>query len=337
MTFCDFVVNYTDDRVELTRRILYSVFVQRVKKKKPCVTFIQGDSGEGKSTSTLALMQELLAIQGIDFEKHIEDCNVCLPFEYPTKINRLLHSQELKKVNVIGIHEARTIVKAKDWNSFLTQTIADVQALSRSIKPLMFFIVSQFIRDITTDIRYTLNFYCKSVRPRSGGCRLYVNVLWKDDRDLDKPKLMRRKLYGYVILPNGIRKSYAPRYLEVSLPSKTIMDKFDEMDTTAKSAILKKKIEKLIQKMQQDAGVESGKVAALVDYYTASNEKLADIGKMSRGKFKIEGKFKKMHDMTDTEWQDFTKLVNERLEQRGKNDGSNTGDAVESIGDFEGE
>jgi len=215
MTFCDFVVKYDPEKetpVDLTKKILFSLIILRLRAHKPAVIFVAGESGEGKSFSTVSLEDTLLEMQGINLLDVFNDVNVYTPLEYPKKLDALLFDKRLKKVNIITMHEAREVVKAKNWRSFLTSSISDINAMSRSVKRLAIFIISQFIRDVTTDIRYTMNFYVKAVRPRGKAARLYIFKMWKDDTDLEKPKLRKRKIMGYIVLPSGKYQKYIPKY-----------------------------------------------------------------------------------------------------------------------------
>ena len=320
MAFCDFVVKY-DDKMqpeELTKCILYSVWLKRLKAKKPAVIFIGGDSGEGKSESALKLQQILLSLQGLDLKDYVNDINVYTPLQYPQKLEALLFDKRLKKVNFICMHEAREIVKAKNWQSFLTQAIGDCNAMSRSIKRLGIFIISQFIRDITSDIRYTLNYYCIVRRPKNAYARLYINVLWKDDRDLEKPKLRKRKLSGYLLYPNGKYKRYVPQYLELKRPSKEVREIFEKEDYEAKAHIIRNKLNRLLQEMKQDIGEQSNKVTAMVEWYIKNDQNLNLIGRRVRNKLKLSEDFKQMHDLTKEEAIDFEKKLNVELGKRGR-------------------
>jgi len=320
MAFCDFVVKYDptkDTPEEVTKKILYSVVIKRLKAHKPCVMFLGGDSGEGKSLTALRLQQLLLEIQGLDLKQYIDDINVFLPIEYPKKLDRLLHEKELKKVNILCMHEARTIIKAKLWYSFLSTTIADVNALARSVKRVCTIIISQFIRDITNDTRYTINFYCIVRRPKQKKARLYINVLWKDDRDLEKPKLRKRKLSGYLVYPNGKYRRFVPQYLEMNLPPKELVGIFETKDREAKSGIIKNKISKLIKEMETDIGKDSNKVDTMVDWYIENSENIHLIGKKSRNKWKVSPRFRDMHDLTKEEANRFEHNLNERLKAKG--------------------
>lgn len=304
MTFCDFAVRYNpelDTQEDLVKRIFYSVFIKRIHERKPAVIYIGGDSGEGKSYAGLRFQEILLELQGEDLAPHVDEVNVFVPFEYPEKLKALLFNPELKGVNVICMHEAREVVKAKQWQSFMTQAISDVNALSRSVKRMIIIIISQFIRDITSDIRYTLNYYVIVRRPKRMPARIYINVMWKDDRDLEKPKLRRRKLSGYLIYPNGKYRRFVPQYFEFRRPVKEIRDKFEALDMKAKSDIIKRKIEELVKRMKEDAGVANDKIAEMVDFYSRDPEQLHLVGRIRKGEWVLRKDFREMHSMTKEE------------------------------------
>ncbi len=321
MVFSDFVVRYDPDKEskeDLTKKILYAIFIKkRIRANKPCIIFIGGDSGEGKSFGALSITDVLLGLQGIDFLTHVNDVNVYTPLEYAPKLNKLLFSKDLKKVNVFVLQEARELIKAKLWYTFLNQAVSDINAMSRSVKRIITIIVSQFIRDISPDIRYTLNYYITARRPAGKLARLYIKVLWKDDRDLEKPKLRKRRLTGYLIYPNGRYVRYVPRYMELRLPRKEIVDIFEKNDMEAKTYIIKKKINKLMKEIEKDIGIENPKVEAMIKYYSEHFESLNMIGKFKRNKYRLTNDFKKMHELTDTEAAQFESKLNEELKKKG--------------------
>lgn len=325
--FTDFIVKHDEETetVEaLTEKILYSIVVNRLKAKKPLIWFIGGDSGEGKSFTILHLQQIILKLQGIDLKDVIDDVNVYTPIEYARKLDALLgmsndkeKNKRLRKVNVLAIHEARELIKAKNWYSFLNQAVGDINAMSRSVKRLCIFVVSQFIRDIDTTIRYTLNFYSTVKRPRNRYARLYINVIWKDDRDLEKPKLKKRRLSGYVIDKHGRRRRYSPVYLELTMIDKELLKRFEENDAKAKRDILRKKLDKLIKNMELELSEYSTKVDSMVSYYADNPEMLKYIGRRGKRGFKIKDEVKEMHDLTPSEVRDFQAKLNATLKQKG--------------------
>lgn len=323
MVISDFVVKYnpaTETAEDVAHKIIYSIFIKRrIKARKPAVVFVGGDSGEGKSYSVIALQKILLEMQGVDIRKCLNIINVYTPLEYPQKLDKILFDKEFKKVNIIAVHEARDVVKAKEWNSFVTQAVADVNAQSRSIKRLIVFITSQFIRDITTDIRYTLNYYCIVKRPIGSKARIYINIIWKDDRDLEKPKIRKRKLTGYLVYPNGRYKKYIPKYLEVTMPAKELREVFEQADRNAKEKIIKSKLNRLIKNIEASIGVESENVSKMVEFYAKNPENISSIGKRvaSTNKWKVKKEFKEMHKLSKEEAAEFELLLNKKLLDKG--------------------
>lgn len=321
----DFVVDYdpaVDTSEVVTRRILAATFLRRLKHKKPVIMFIGGDSGEGKSIAALRLQQILLDIQGLDIKEYLNDINVYTPIQYPEKLKRLLFDERLKKVNIITMHEAREIIKAKLWYNFLNQAISDINAQARSVKRLMTIIISQFIRDISSDIRYTLNYYCKVQRPLGYGksARLTIYVLWKDDRDLEKPRLRKRYLQGYLRYPNGRLRKFIPSYLEISLPPDDVIKEFEQRDYEAKANIIKRKIDTLIKDMELELNVVTKKIDTILEYYTRNDEMVKLIGKQTKKGFKLRPDFKDMHELTTIEVEQFSQRLFKELEKKGIKD-----------------
>lgn len=320
MQYCDFAVQFDPDKdsqADIADRIIYSLFISRIKANKPVITFIGGDSGEGKSITTLALFMIIMRLQGINIREFFSDINIYNPLEYPQKIKALLFDKRLKKVNMCAIHEARDLIRAKLWYNFLAQAVSDINAMSRSVKRLMIFIISQFIRDITTDIRYTLTYYCKVSRPKGRKARLYIYKMWKDDRDLEKPKLRKKRLFGYLILPNGRWRRFSPEYLEIEMPPKDLVKQFEKEDLASKEAALKSKMEKLQREMRQEVDTGHARIKLMVEHYIKNLDQLSTIGKRVKGKWRLSVNFREMHDITKEEGDIFQKELNKRLEETG--------------------
>ena len=322
MAFVDFIVKYDpkqDTQEDVAKRIIHHVILYRLKYKKPAVVYISADAGEGKSHSAIYLQKMLMEIQGLNIREYLKDINVFYPIEYPKKLDRILYDKELRKVNIICIHEAREVIKARLWYSFLNQSISDINAMSRSVKRLCTIVISQFIRDIDTSVRYTLNFYCKVRRPMSKGgkARLQIYVLWKDDRNLEKPMLRKRRLSGYLQYPSGIRRRFTPRYFEVNRLPDDIAKEFETLDRESKSMIIRKKIDALIKDMSRDIEIKDQKVKAMAEWYSSHPESLKLIGSIKYKKFKINDEIHTMHEMTKWEKETFEKLLNEKIREKG--------------------
>jgi len=322
----DFIVRYDPKKEsinDLSKKILINAFVtRRLKENKPVKIGIFGKSGEGKSISTLKLEQILLP-EGVSLIDVMDTINVYVPIEYPQKIDKILglnkggfKETNLKNINIIAVHEARELVKSKDWQSFISTTISDVNELSRQIKPLVFLIVSQNIKDITLDVRSTLDFYIKTYRPFKKKARLYVNVMWSDDRDMEKVKLRKRRMTGCIIYPNGMHRRYSPKYIEVSKPSKDVISKFDSQDFEAKSRILKNKLNKLLSEMKESMNIESDKVINIANFYLEKTEVLNTVGKIKNKKWKLNKEIQKIHELSDKEYKELEYKIQSSLAEK---------------------
>ena len=221
------------------------------------------------------------------------------------------------------MHEAREVVKAKNWQNFLTQAVADINAMSRSIKPLIIQIIAQFIRDITSDMRYTIDYYIKMSRPKGKRARMYINVMWKDDRDLEKPKLRKRKLSGYIVDKEGNYIRFVPSYFKMEKPPKNIIYRFETLDKEAKQGIIKNKVNKMIAEMRKDIDLkQDSKVPAMLKFYTENMESLSNIGKRHGKKWRMTKQGREMHDLTAKEAREFETKILEKITtvQAGNNE-----------------
>lgn len=316
----DFIIK-ADSETEsvdvLSKKVLYALTVHRLKRKKPSVWFVWGDSGEGKSFSGLNLEDFILECFELDLVNYVDDINVYTPIEYPKKINALLNEKRLKNVHVINVHEARELVRASLWSNFLVQAIGDINAMSRSIKPLCIIITSQFIKDIANKIRYTINYYAESYRPmNSGKAKLYISVLWKDDRDIERANLKKRSLKGKVIYPNGRYRIWRPKYLTLPLPRREVFKKFQESDLSAKKILLARKIKKLVREMEKELGVdENQKIETIVDYYTKNEDLLSTLGHRTKKGFSFNKDITKMFDLSKAEKELMISKIKDKLKQ----------------------
>jgi len=191
--------------------------------------------------------------------------------------------------------------------------------MSRTVKRLCFITISQFIRDISTDVRYTLDYYITCHRPHGHGSQLKISVVWKDDSDLEAPKLRKRNIRGYLVYPNGKRRLFVPKYLEMRKPDKDIWDKFETNEFKAKSEIIKRKMEKLMAQMNAENQSESAKIEGMVKYYMDNEESFRKIVKRYKGLVPIlKPEVKLMHDLTDTEYKEFQQKIITALANKPK-------------------
>lgn len=311
-------VNSQTTGQDVSNMLIERITLRRLKYNKPSVMFIGGASGEGKSMAGLYIQQTIMGLLGLQLEDYLETINVFTPVEYPKKIHDILYNPLYKKIRIICIHEARELVSAKNWQGFVERAVSAIGVLSRSIKPLVIIIVSQSISDITKELRRALTYYCTVWRPAGKQSRLYLNLVWQNDKNMEKPMLDKRKLIGKVYNEDtGVTRMFFPKYIEFPKVRPEIYKRFNELDTGAKSAIIQMKINKQLEAIQAEMGLPSQKIQEMVEYYIKNPDQLSLIGKQRKGKLVIGSSFKKMYSLTDPETEEFHAKLNDALAKGG--------------------
>jgi hypothetical protein len=330
MKIIDFMAPYNDDAKQIGASICKQLFVNRILAHKPVVILCTGDSGEGKSYTALKILEIVNNCFGVDTNEYLEDCIIYTPLEYSRKMNAILHEPRLKKCHCVIMDEARELVSSHLWWSMVSQAIADVNALHRTVKPLVFIVVVQFIKDVDPATRRTIQYYLNCIRPMNGKhVTVFISRLWKDERSLENPQIRRRGLRGYLYkgqLKNPEDGTFAtgtkltkfyPSYLQVTLPQKEVYRQYEKINYERKSEILKRKLDTLLFAIEKEMGVKSSKVASVVNYFMEHPELLDLIETRKRGtkgKIVMKSEFKNMFDLSPVEVRDFQTLLHQRLE-----------------------
>lgn len=315
----DFIVRHDYDKEtnnDLAKKIIVALFAKPLQYNKPVKVGMFGDSGEGKSTSYLTILTVILESVGVDVKNVLNETNAYTPLQYMEKLKALLYKKELKKIKVFGIHEARALISSKDWQNFINKAVGTVNAMSRSIKPLSFFIISQFLGDITKEVRKTLNYIIECERPIGQSTRVTIYKVWHDKRDIENIKIKKKKVRGIIVTPNGKRIPFMPSYIEFRLPDPEVLKQFDEQDTMSKKDLVENIIEKAIAQLKAKFDLENSRIAGAVDFYSENPDMLSKIGKLSRGKFKLNDNVKRMHDFSESEIKTFNEMLNAKLKSK---------------------
>lgn len=331
----DFCIRYNpykgETQRDITRRLFYTLIIKRIKARKPTVWFIGGDSGEGKSSAGLSVQDILCEAMGINLYDVLEYMNVFHPVEYPSKLDNLLYSKDkiIKKLPFLCIHEARTVVRSKDWNTMLSTLISDVNAMSRTIKCMCTIVISQFIRDVNTDVRYTMTYYSTITRPLDGGnANLRIFKLYKDDRDLEKPKLKKRRLQGYILtakVPDPqTERDYERKWvilnnIQLSKTRKEVYEKFEQLDKTGKSTQIRDKLNQMVEHMKMEMGVTDTKINKLAEFYLKDLNSLSSISKKVRGNWRLTLKARDMHGLDKKQVAELEILLNDGVKLKNWN------------------
>lgn len=320
----DFVVEWCDDPFELSARILYALFVQPLKGNMPCIVVCVAKSGRGKSYSVISMMDAIYTLMGIDLREYLTKSIIFNPIEYGEKTKALLYERSLKDLVFAQLDEARDLIGAKNWQKFINRVVPDVQATSRTIKPLTFFIVTQSILDVTKDVRRQIDYYAVFSRKKHGPAKMKLYEIYIDDRDVERPKLKKRRVYG-IIRKDGIPLRTFPVFV-FKRPRKELVDQYEPLNFEYKTAYIRRRLEELMQSLKKSLTTETEKVEAMVGFYVSNPNYLGNIVKMRGQKLHLVKDIRKLHDLTEVE----EKMFKEKLEKRLIEDGVVSDGQVES-------
>lgn len=306
--YCDL---QSEDKNKSTARVIFEhIFIKRLKQNKPCIVFIGGDSGEGKTWSVIRLLEEL------QDKPDVENQIIYTPFEYTKKVNWILFNKESKGKNILIFMEARELVKGKTWYSIINQAISDVNALSREIKPLLFIVVSQHPKDIDSSVRTTINYYGRCSRPQDANTRLSLNKTWKN-WDLNSPKIYQRKIKGVIVGRDGDKKNVTIRRFIMNAPSADIIAKVQQLDRHAKEKIIKQKLLNIDKALAKEIS-NKDKIGEIADSITKNPATLTQFIKKDRkGNITIKPIYKTIYDLNDVEFKELSSRINDLLIEQG--------------------
>lgn len=313
-----FVIDYKEDESELALDALHNLWVGRVESNKPCVVVWVGGSGEGKSYSVVNTIDHLYARKQIDLAKDLNKVVAYTPLEYGTKLSTFLKDKTMKKYQIFMVDEAREVMKAKHWNSFINQAISDVNALSRGIKPVLFIVVTQSILDIDRNTRRTMNFYVTTHRPRHKSAYIRINKVWIDDYDLEKPRLRKTPVFG--IVKKG-KQRIKVRKLKINfhVPREEVRKPYDANSTNAKQRIINRKFDALIKALEAEYGESNDHLGKMAEFYANDPDALSTITRRTpRGKLKVKKEAISHLQLSDKEkLKEFEEMVTKKLEEKG--------------------
>jgi len=314
MGVTDFIVQYDQDAKKMGEEVIRHLTVNRLQYHKPVIILLTGDSGEGKSFTALKIMKIINDHYGVDTLENLDNQIVYTPLEYTRKMDAILHDTDKKKLKCLIIDEAREIVSSKLWYSFVNRAIADVNALHRTIKPMVLIVVVQFIKDIDVSTRRTVNYYFKCARPLNMNVNLYPFKLWKDDRNLEAPRIRKRSIRGYYRkdhkqIPFRLKK------FTITMPPKDIADAYEKINKERKSSIIRRKLDSLVEQMEKELGMDTDRVGNLITFYMGDERKRKGIIEYTYHKVRLAKDFKELHGLTRNDIADFKRRIKPLLEE----------------------
>jgi hypothetical protein len=320
MVVNDFVVQVTKDMTEeqIATEVLDHLFHYPLRYNKPCVVVVTGGSGEGKSLSVHRIEELLYKKYGFTLEEMVmgvEHTTVVDPTTYPDKIGDMLNDKALKKYFVFKVDEARAVVGSDNWNSFANHSISHVNAVSRSVKPILFFIITQTLKDIDPATRRTLNFQIKVSRVGTKKPLLRIYRFYESDYNPEQIKLGKRKVIGVLVDEENNKYGISPTF-KMNLPSKEIKDKYEAMVIKEKLEFLNTKLSQLADKMKNEKkATDFNRVDALAKHFIENPSELMSYGEFKRGKWKLKAMLKENLNLSKIQQNELERRLTEHNEQ----------------------
>jgi len=202
------------------------------------------------------------------------------------------------------------------WYTVVNQAVADVNAMSRTVKPLAFTMVSQDITDIDKELRRTVNFYGWCLRPFSQHTKFYFYQVYKT-RNIENSKIMQKRLHGIVFTPSGTLNVQIDKFI-LDLPSKALQKRFEELDFQAKGEIIMRKLD-MLEKLLQAEMPKLSKIDQLIEVLLRDPTMLqfATVRNNKTGSLKIKPQFAALQNFSPADSKEFEKELKKRLTQTG--------------------
>lgn len=258
----DFVVDWQGSQEETAKLIIQRIFLNDYEDGMPSLVVVTGRSGSGKSYTTIRIQDFLYQSKKMQYAEYLKNNIVLSPIDYGKQIKAILQNPELKKVFTIQIDEGRFVVGAENWGTFVNTAIGHVNASSRSVKVLITFIVTQSLRDIDKKLRDNINIQviCKK---ESGSVKVSFRKFWIDDTDVEKPRLRYRIPIGTIKFADGTKQRVKLKWHPKIIP-KELAEPYEAMMVPIKNTIIGQKMNKLIERLEKDVGVNTAGKAELV-------------------------------------------------------------------------
>ena len=298
-----------------THNIFYHIMRRPVSSNMPIVVIVSGKSGRGKSETTITVINEILKRDGIDFSEYLKDILVANPFDYMNVLDGLLYDKRLKKINIIWLDEARMLISAEKWNEFINRAIAHMTALSRQIKPLVIFIVTQSLMDVQKNMRPLIDYEIKCSRVPFKPVEAKIREYYIDDRDPEKIRLRWKYPRGFFIEGKELR-SFIFKEVEFKRAPKELLAIYDPIITERKSEFLKKIMTQTIEKIKSDLGsLDFSRVNSINEHLTNSPDQFY-YWTIKKGKnFSLKKDFGTFFNLDRMQVRELQRLINEKQEK----------------------
>jgi len=321
MAYLDFRVRWQGNEEDTAKEILSHMLLTPIKYDFPNVVLITGKSGNGKSLSVLKFLEFLFEAKKLNLEDYVKDIVVMNPLQYFEKLDAILYEKHLKKVFCLQLDDARMVVGAENWASFINQAISHVNSVSRSIKPLLLVIITQSIKDIDPKARRTIDWEFKCKRTRYDHVKLTPYRYWIDDKDPERPRLRKRRVVGMVDEDETANK-LLPVIKVKKLKNEKILADYQKLMLEGKTDFLKNLMLTTVEKIKKDMySGDMTRVNEMYEYFNNNPDALKEYGVFKRRKWRLTSEGLKILKFGKSEKREFEKIINSGIDSKSDIDG----------------
>lgn len=295
--------------------IIIQLFLKKIKAGMPIFIALVGKSSSGKSFFGMLIQDILYRAIGEDYVTHLKRSMLLKPDKIVPQVKEILDGKidNSKKTFTLQTDEAKFIIGSQHWNSFRNKAIRTITATSRSIKPMIFIVVAQLMRDIDKSTRLSLDYYFEIKRSPQGRPTIVPFVLYEDTSDLEKVKVKKRRLRIGIQHKNGSVSEVLPVF-RPEMPRKEVIDAYKSFEVGTK----KEEIFKLLDELDKDAKKISGdyesEIKDFANYLLENPAELEKLGRYKNGKWVVSKDTQIKYNYTANQFKQIEKFISEKAQ-----------------------
>ena len=315
----DVIVHWKGSEEKLMEDILINLFIKKIKAGMPLFISIVGKSSSGKSAFSILIQDIMYRANNLDYIDYVEQTILIKPDQYSKKVKEMLDkkNKHMKKAFTLQTDEAKFLINSESWGSFRNKAIRTITATSRAIKPIIFIIIAQLMRDIDKATRLSLDYYFEISRSPGVSPRVIPYVLYEDTTDIEKVKIKKRRLQAVIVYPNGTRKKVLPVF-RPKMPRKELYGKYNSFEVTSKQEEIFKLLDELDRDIEKLSGDYSAKVKEFAAHLIANPVELEKLGQFKRGKWKVSKETMKKYNYTSNQIKLVEELIQKKFNEKNK-------------------
>lgn len=208
----------------------------RFRQKKNTIFAVCGGVGEGKSYTALKIA-EMIQPDFSPKEQIVYN---------PQQFLEIMNKVKEKGYKVVILDEAHVTVPAKTWYSFTNLAMSFVTSTFRQVHPIVIIIVTPNVNWVEKSIREMVNYYAVVERTYDGPIIMKLYQIGFNYFNIrDQLPYLKKIRFGW----KGEVKVL--RYILVGLPSKRIIDEYEEISVYFKKKLIERELERVLEGLER--------------------------------------------------------------------------------------